>query len=75
MNKVTESVTCFKKILYKTLVEAELASAKLWADKKRDIVPYKCPTCPFWHITHGPWTQSKVNWLRHIQKELRKWKK
>jgi len=61
MKKVDDHVTCWKKVLHKTLTDAELDCARLWAYKKRDVVPYKCPTCPFFHISGQGWTAKKID--------------
>lgn len=65
MTKEERYIICFKKVLYKTLIDAELEAAVLFLDKGRNIRPYKCDVCPFWHLTNQPWSED---WIRHCHK-------
>lgn len=63
--KLKQHIKCWKKVLYKELVDAELDAAKLWCYEKRDVSPYKCPVCPFWHLSSNRWT---ADWIKHCHK-------
>lgn len=70
MTEVDKHITCWKKVLYKSLVDAELETARFWAFNKRDTLPYKCPVCPFWHISSQKWALDKINGLHKLQKRM-----
>lgn len=69
MTKLDAHITCWQKVLYKELVDAEFATAELWANLKRSVMPYKCPVCPFWHLHRRTWD---ISWLNHLYKIQRK---
>jgi hypothetical protein len=68
--RVDDHITCWKKVLYKLLIDAELDCARLWAYNKRDTIPYKCPVCPFWHIANQKWAVDRINGLYKIQNKM-----
>lgn len=58
-NKLTATLSslhqCRKKVRYTTRIDADLAIARIWAEKQRDLVKYTCPWCYDYHLTKGKW--------------------